>query len=114
MSEILTKFIGYASILWGVFWAVKPEWLRDKLFVKAGRYIFWFAAGTLLYPLIHFYGKELGAGWIAGIVGAFWAGMKALKATLRETFRRVPLTAFRVAGFLNVMTGSALVWWPKH
>ncbi len=110
---MITKLVGGFSILWGIFWAVKPAVLRDKLIFKTGHYLFWLMMGAFVYPLIHFFGKTVGVAGTAAFLGAFWALVKLMKTTLRETFNRVPLIAFRVIGFLNIVTGSALIWWPR-
>jgi hypothetical protein len=109
---MLTKIIGFISILWGVFCLVRPEVLRDRLLWKTGRYLFWLAMGVLFYPLIHF-GKRWGVAGVLAVLSGLWAGRKIMHTTLRDAFVRIPLVAFRAVGFLSAVSGSLLVWWPK-
>jgi len=110
----MPKLIGILSIAWGLLWAVKPEFLRGRLLFKAHWYMFWTLLATIIYPLIHLYGKEIGVQGVLLTVAVFWAGMGILKKKLNDALRFVPLEAFRAAGVFHVVAGTALVWWPKH
>ncbi len=110
---MIPKIIGVFSIFWGLLWFVRPEFLRGRLLVKAHRYLFWTVLITLVYPLVHFYGKAFGMGMTAAVVIGFWVVMGRLKNKMSEAFQVVPLIAFRAAGAVNIGAGCALLWWPK-
>lgn len=110
---MLAKLVGIFSILWGLLCVVRPEFLRGRLLFKAHRYLFWTLFVTLVYPFVHFYGKELGWRGVLAVIGAFAVAMGMLRKKMGEAFQFVPLTAFRAAGAVNVGAGCALLWWPR-
>ncbi|MCG3177285.1 MAG: hypothetical protein MOGMAGMI_02253 [Candidatus Omnitrophica bacterium] len=105
---MITKLVGYFTLFWGILWFVKPQLLRWWLVGKANRYIFWLAAAVLLYPVVHYVGR-FGLRWVLAILVVFWVGMAMFRERFRKAVDQVPLMAFRAAGFLNIVSGVALL-----
>lgn len=111
---MLAKLIGVLSIARGIFCLTRPEYLRDRFIWKTGRYFFWLVMVFLFFPMAHFFGKKAGFAGIFFTLAVIWVGFKTMRATLKTLFARIPLAAFQAIGFLSIVSGASLIWWPKN
>lgn len=106
---MFAKIIGYLAILFGVLWVIWPVLLRNYFARKTNWWMFWLALGLLFSPMVHF-GKQWGLLGIIFVFVAFWIVMKMARERVRHYFTYLPLVAFRVIGFLNIVSGCLLVF----
>ncbi len=105
---MFVRLAGYLSIVLGVLWVFKPEWLRNWFLRKTWWCLFWIVISVLGYPLVYA-GKRAGMTGVVLILFLFLLGMKIMGSALRGAFEKFPLVSFRAVGLVNILIGIALV-----
>ena len=101
---MFTRLLAYPAILLGIWWALKPEALKNGLVWRTHWNLTWLALVSLFFPLFNF-GMAAGVAVALLIFILFWTVMSRAGAAIREIFAKVPLVYFQAVGVLNIIGG---------
>ena len=113
------SLIGYLWIGFGIWWAAKPDALRNWFARRAGWKLFCAACALVLYAGWHLWQlvshvkqtalKDLGFLMILVLAGVLFYAQSLAGKKIRDLHGRIPLGLFATAGWLQIAAGILLV-----